>query len=204
MEVLKKIFFLIFFALLLGCGEVPPQEDFVLADSIVSIGSDDAALREQIMQERILKGDTLTKSIHELIDLLPAGFKGYLLEDTSGQNIEFDNRRMTEANSTWSKEEQDLKISLIDYNRNLQTWNGLCDMYRTNYVQDNEEELSLAWKAGLGENFGWILQLKGEQHIRVILGFSYRYLITAELNGVSDTSIVRTLMSEADWSALRN
>lgn len=204
MEVLKNLFLLLFFALVLGCGEMAPQEEIVLTDSIVPTGSDDVALREQIMQDRISKGDTLTKSIQELIALLPKGFKGYLFEDTSGQNIEFDNRRMTEANSVWTKEEQDLKISLIDYNRNLQTWNGLCDMYRTNYVQDNEEELSLAWKAGLGENFGWIVQLKGEEHIRVILGFSYRYLVTAELNGVTDTSIVRTLMSEADWSALQN
>lgn len=190
--------------ILLGCGEISPQAEVVLTDSIVSTGTDDAALREQIMQERILKGDTLTKSIQELMELLPIGFKEFSFDDTTGQIIEFDNRRMTEANSIWSKEEQDLKISLIDYNRNLQTWNGLCDMYRTNYVQDNEEELSLAWKAGLGENFGWLVQLKGEQHIRVILGFSYRYLITVELNGVSDTSNVRTLMNEADWSALQN
>lgn len=190
--------------LIIACGTGPgePVASLAPGDSLAS-DSGEGALREKIMQERIASGDTLIAEPTRLLELLPTDFPGFTLEDTSGQYLEFDNRRMTEATAEWSGKEADLKISLIDYNRNLQTWNGLWDAYRSDVVQDNEAEYSGAWKAGLGENFGWMFHLKGAEHIRVVLGMDYRYLVTLEFSGVEDTGNARSWVSGGNWSALK-
>lgn len=183
-----------------GSGEQAPS--LVIGDTL-SADSGEIALREKIFQERIASGDTLIAEPSRLLELLPTGFPGFTLEETNGQYLEFDNRRMSEATAEWSGKEGDLKISLIDYNRNIQTWNGLWDAYRSDVVQDNEAEYSGAWKAGLGENFGWMFHLKGAEHIRVVLGMDFRYLVTLEFSGVEDTGKVRTWVNGGDWSALK-
>jgi hypothetical protein len=203
MGFLKNLSVLLFVMAFWACGEVAPTEQAVLTDSIVVNEFDDRAIREQSMKDRIARGDTLILDPDQLSLLLPQSFSGFKLDDTSSHFIEFDQRRMSEALSNWSKEEVDVQLSLIDYNRNLQTWNGLCELYRSTYVQDSEEELSLAWAAGLGENFSWLSHLKGEQHYRISMGFGYRYLLTIECSGISDTAQLRTLIGNADWSQLQ-
>jgi hypothetical protein len=201
-----KVYFLILFVLtLLACNEDSNKQSWINStmDSIPEATPDDANLREKIFQERIQSGDTLIKSLSELQSLLPLSFKGYELEDTSAQYLEFDNRRMSEARISWSKNEESVVVSLIDYNRNLQTWNGLSDMYRSQFVQDNAEELSCAWKAGLGENFGWINFLKEEPHLKISLGMAYRYLLTIEFTDRKDTAGIYNLIHQYDWSKIK-
>jgi hypothetical protein len=205
MEKIKYFIILLILSVLSGCGDSPKNEIWTeaISDSLMPPEANDSALREKILRERIQSGDTLIKTPNDLMTLLPLTFKGYTLEDTSAQYLEFDNRRMTEARIVWGKGDETVTASLVDYNRNLQTWNGLAEMYRAKFVQDNAEELSAAWQAGMGENFAWINFLKEEPHIRLSIGLSYRYLLTLEFTGRQDTSGLYTFLRQADWSKIQ-
>lgn len=187
--------------LLMACNDMPEATQETKAENFTNSPSDSLSA-DAVLKARIESGDTLMKSPEEMLLILPLKFEGFELTDTSSQILDFDRRRMSEAIAEFSGDEKDIKISLIDYNRNLQAWMGLYSMYRTDYILDNESEFSSAWKPGLGENFGWLSVIKEENFARITLGFSYRYLLTLEISGQKDTTGLKQILSGARWDQL--
>jgi hypothetical protein len=173
-----------------------------LQDTVKSLNV--VALEEvqQEIQNAMRKGDTLMLTPDNLFRLLPDPFPGYAVLDTQHNFISYRNVKLSEAEMMLSNNDQDVKVSLVDFNNSRKSWYDIYTLYSTNYHQDTEQEYACAWSPGVGEQFAWFSRLKDADFTIVKLGFASRFMLTLEVNAETDTLAMREIIRSADWSKL--
>lgn len=192
------------FALTIACNTPQTNTTTVheLQDTVKSLNVLALKEIEEEIQSAMRKGDTIILSPEQLFRLLPEPFQGYAIIDTQHNFISYQQVKISEAEMILSNNEQDINVSLVDFNNSRKSWYDMFSLYNTNYHQDTEQEFACAWSPGVGEQFAWYSRLKDADFTIVKMGFASRFLLTLEVNAETDTLAMRDIIRSADWSKL--
>lgn len=149
-------------------------------------------------QARIKRGDTLVLEQQQLAGLLPVILADYQSQGMpSSSVINLMGNRYTIAEQTYRKGEDQIKISIADYNAAYTLYNVATAIVAAGVTMDTEEQKVQEIDLGMKEIKGWEMYDKREQKAVVTLGIADRFLITIEAarqqNADDITQIVENL-----------
>jgi len=185
-----------------GDSKNPNESGLEIQESHTDNQASSSIAIEQKIQEKIQRGDTLLAQADSLLACALRIFPMAKIQDINTEFLDFEKGRLLEARVELSLGDNDIRLSLIDYHQQLSTWIELYKLYSTSYILNNESEYASAWNPGKGENFGWVSHLKEDGHMRISLGFSFRYLLSLEVSDVKDTTELYQIVSKAKWEVL--
>lgn len=126
----------------------------------------------------------------ELIKFLPETINGYTKEEPSGSTVEIQGASYSTAEVRFTKGDQYVRVSLIDYNATLSMYSMATAMWSTGIKVDNSDELAQTIKLN-DKIAGWESFQKKSKDASIILGVNNRFFLTIEANSQSNTEFLK-------------
>src|SRR5690606_37344268 len=97
--------------------------------------------------------------------------------------------------------QDEIKITLLDYNAALSMYSMATAMWSTGFKIDNSKEKSQSVKL-TDEITGWETILKKSKDASLILGINDRFLLTIEAENQENTDLLKEIAKQMDLSKL--
>lgn len=156
---------------------------------------------DEKMKARRAKGDTLAMPYAELQKFLPK-IDGYTIEgDPNGATVNMGELSYSNAEATYKKGENWVKISIIDYNQAYAMYSAATAMWAMGMSVDTPDEKAGGIKFG-DDVGGWEVFQKKNKSAAVTLGVGSRFWVNIEADGQENTDFVKSVAKSIDLGKL--
>ncbi len=196
MKNLFKLFAFLSIATLIACGgnEIEEEENIDIEKNPLGAlmkMSENMEKQAKIMEEQMEeRKDAKAMHYEELMKYLPESIDGYEKGEPKGESIDMNGMSYSSAHVEFTKDGDQLKVALIDYNAALSMYSMATAMWATGFKIDTSEEM--AQSVGLDENIhGWESIKKKRKDASLLLGVNDRFLITIEADSQEDLGFLK-------------
>lgn len=162
-------------------------------------------LAEKKRNERRAKGDTLAIHFSELQKFLPTEVNGAKAEEPKGQTTSMSGFSMSTAERTYTYLDNSshyLKISLLDYNESYAMYAGVTYWASLGLSNETADGFTKTFKTDNSEIAGIEEYSKGSKTAKISYAIGYRFLMTIEEFGASNTDNVKNVAKTIDIKKL--
>ncbi|MFC0184220.1 hypothetical protein SAMN04515674_102250 [Pseudarcicella hirudinis] len=184
--------------LLFSCGKVKDAAN--AAEGLKNYAQNMEASTKK-MEDRRSKGDTIALPYAELQKYLPASVSGYTKDgDPEGESMNMTGASYSTASQKFKKGDDDLKVTIVDYNAAYALFGMATAMMQTGFSVDNADEKlgGVELKAGKG----WEDFKKKEKRASVVVTINERFLVTVEASNQTSTDLVKDVANSLDLKKL--
>ena len=208
MKQLAISFFLFFAFCLLSCGgNNQNEENMESYDNISEEDSDYPSEEETAAQkryaERRAKGDTLAIHYKELQKFLPKEIKGFSREgEMEGTSINMEDGSYSMASQRYRKGNEDLTISLVDYNNAIDMYEGLEGTWASGMSFEDDNQKASGVSLQNNKVKGMQFFAKKEHRCELMAGISGRFYLQIMVRNTDNPGLCKEIAEGLNLSAL--
>ncbi|EMR02176.1 hypothetical protein ADICEAN_02690 [Cesiribacter andamanensis AMV16] len=153
--------------------------------------------------ERRAKGDTLAMHYKELQKFLPNEIRGFSREgEIEGSSMNMEDGSYSMASQRYRKGEEDLTITLIDYNNAIDMYEGLSGAWASgmSYEDDNQKANGVSLLNNKAK--GMEVFAKKDNRCELMAGIAARFYLQIKVNNTTNASLCREIAEGLNLSAL--
>ena len=206
---MKKNFLLLASAVFLfaSCEQAKQaKESYSALSKLSEAGKDMSANLDKAKEERAereKRGDTLSLPYKELEQYLPATVEGYTPGELKGQSQKMSGLAFSTAERTYTKgPEEDVEVSLIDYNGSNALYQGAAAMMSLGIEQEDDEHIvgPSAVKADGVKGMDTFYKKDGRAEMTLAVGG--RFLLTLKAGKQKDMALLKSVAESMDLEKL--
>lgn len=206
---MKKNFLLLASAVFLfaSCEQAKQaKESYSALSKLSEAGKDMSANLDKAKEERAereKRGDTLSLPYKELEQYLPATVEGYTPGELKGQSQKMSGLAFSTAERTYTKgPEEDVEVSLIDYNGSNSLYQGAAAMMSLGIEQEDDEHIvgPSAVKADGVKGMDTFYKKDGRAEMTLAVGG--RFLLTLKAGKQKDMALLKSVAESMDLEKL--
>ncbi|HRN43078.1 MAG TPA: hypothetical protein PK649_13550, partial [Vicingus sp.] len=156
---------------------------------------------EKIEEKQKNRENASAMHYEELMKYLPESIEGYEKNEPKGESVEMGEMSFSSAEVRFKNQQDEIKITLLDYNAALSMYSMATAMWSTGFKIDNSKEKSQSVKL-TDEITGWETILKKSKDASLILGINDRFLLTIEAENQENTDLLKEIAKQMDLSKL--
>ena len=206
---MKKNFLLLASAVFLfaSCEQAKQaKESYSALSKLSEAGKDMSANLDKAKEERAereKRGDTLSLPYKEMEQYLPATVEGYTPGELKGQSQKMSGLAFSTAERTYTKgPEEDVEVSLIDYNGSNSLYQGAAAMMSLGIEQEDDEHIvgPSAVKADGVKGMDTFYKKDGRAEMTLAVGG--RFLLTLKAGKQKDMALLKSVAESMDLEKL--
>lgn len=189
---------------LIACGS-DENENFDVEknpmEALIKMGENMQKQAEKIEEKQKNRENASAMHYEELMKYLPESIEGYEKNEPKGESVEMGEMSFSSAEVRFKNQQDEIKITLLDYNAALSMYSMATAMWSTGFKIDNSKEKSQSVKL-TDEITGWETILKKSKDASLILGINDRFLLTIEAENQENTDLLKEIAKQMDLSKL--
>ena len=170
-------------------------------EALMKMGENMQKQAEKIEEKQKNRENASAMHYEELMKYLPESIEDYEKNEPKGESVEMGEMSFSSAEVRFKNQQDEIKITLLDYNAALSMYSMATAMWSTGFKIDNSKEKSQSVKL-TDEITGWETIQKKSKDASLILGINDRFLLTIEAENQENTDLLKEIAKQMDLSKL--
>lgn len=170
-------------------------------EALMKMGENMQKQAEKIEEKQKNRENASAMHYEELMKYLPESIEGYEKNEPKGESVEMGEMSFSSAEVRFKNQQDEIKITLLDYNAALSMYSMATAMWSTGFKIDNSKEKSQSVKL-TDEITGWETIQKKSKDASLILGINDRFLLTIEAENQENTDSLKEIAKQMDLNKL--
>jgi outer membrane murein-binding lipoprotein Lpp len=149
----------------------------------------------KVQEERKKRGDTLAMNYKDLQKFLPESIDGYEKDgEPGGESVNMGGMSFSNAKQRFKKGEDDITVTITDYNQNYGAYQGLFALAGM-YSVESDDQKTMKFSTGIARTIGIEDYKKKSKDATITIGAGYRFWIEARGNNQADAGFLKKVVA---------